>query len=61
MVAKQAAKQIAIWVNKGYSPMDATVRFIVYWQKEDSEDEIKIVLPELHFEKAEPGKVELLR
>lgn len=52
MVSKQAAKQIGSWINKGYRPKDARVRFIVHWQKEDSEDEVKIVLPEVHFEKA---------
>ena len=39
-------------INKGYQPKDAQVRFIVYWQKQDSEEEIKIVLPEVHLEKA---------
>ncbi len=52
MVSKQAAREIGAWISKGYRPKDAQVRFIVYWQKEDSEDEIKIVLPEVHFEKA---------
>jgi len=37
-----------------YELKGAKVNFIVYWQKEGSENEIKIVLPELWFEKV-PG------
>ena len=37
--------------GKNYKPKTARVRFIVYWLKEDSEKEIKIVLPEVYFEK----------
>jgi len=29
----------------------AKVNFIVYWKKEDSENEAKIILPELYFER----------
>ena len=33
-------------------PTSANIRFIVYWKKKDSsEDEIKIILPELNFER----------
>jgi ATP-dependent DNA helicase RecQ len=35
----------------GYAPARAAVNYIVYWQKEDSENEIRIVLPELVLEK----------
>ncbi len=51
-LSQKAARQIRAWINKGYQPKDAQVRFIVYWQKQDSEEEIKIVLPEVHLEKA---------
>ena len=35
----------------GYVMKSAKVNFIVYWLDEDSEQEVKIVLPELWFEK----------
>lgn len=39
--------------QKNYIPKYAKVRFILYWQKEHSEQEILIVLPEVYFEKQE--------
>ena len=39
-------------MQKNYVPAGANIRFIVYWKKKDStEDEIKIILPELNFER----------
>ncbi len=38
-------------IQKGYELKKAKVNFIVHWRKEGEEQEIKIVLPELHFEK----------
>ncbi len=35
----------------GYILKEAKVNFIVYWQKEDSGQEIKIILPELYFQR----------
>jgi ATP-dependent DNA helicase RecQ len=37
--------------DKGYKPKEAKVNFIVYWHKEGSDKEIKIILPELYLEK----------
>ena len=37
--------------KNGYEPKYAKINFIVYWRKEAAEWEIKIVLPELHFER----------
>ena len=37
--------------QEGYLLKEVKVNFIVYWQKEDTEQEIKIVLPELLFER----------
>ncbi len=37
---------------KGYSLKQAKVNFIVYWKKEDTEQEYKIILPELYFERS---------
>lgn len=36
---------------KGYKVLEARVNFIVYWKPEDSDREIKILLPELLFQK----------
>ncbi len=35
--------------NKGYKLKESVINYIVYWKKEELEDEIKIVLPELKF------------
>ncbi len=40
-------------LEKGYMPKTAKIRFIVYWQKEGSEYEVRIVLPELYFERTD--------
>ncbi len=37
--------------QKGFYLKEAKVNFIVYWKKEDTEQEIKIILPELYFER----------
>ncbi len=37
--------------RNGYELKSAKVNFIVYWLKEGAEQEVKIILPELHFEK----------
>lgn len=37
--------------SNGYILKDAKVNYIVYWLKEGSEQEVKIILPELYFEK----------
>ena len=36
---------------KGYSLKSAKVNFVIYWKREDSENEIRIILPELLFER----------
>ncbi|MDW7677124.1 MAG: RecQ family ATP-dependent DNA helicase [Bacillota bacterium] len=53
-LAKKCQEQLDKLQEKGYKPSHAKVNFIVYWQKEQENDEkviqeIKIVLPELHF------------
>ena len=37
--------------QKGFQLKQAKVNFIVYWKKEDSGQEVKIILPELYFER----------
>lgn len=38
-----------------YLPKAGKINHIVYWKKEDAEDEIRIVLPEIYFEHIESG------
>lgn len=49
--SQQFIRQIENMKEKNYELKSARVNFIVYWQKEGEEQEIKIVLPELYFEK----------
>jgi len=37
--------------KNGFELREAKVNFIVHWQAEDKEQEVKIILPELHFER----------
>jgi ATP-dependent DNA helicase RecQ len=50
--SKQFINRIEAMKLKNYLPVKAIIRFIVYWRKEDSEKETKIILPEVTFEKA---------
>ncbi len=50
MFSKQFSEKIEALKAKGYILKSANVNFIVYWKKEDSDREIKVILPELHFE-----------
>jgi ATP-dependent DNA helicase RecQ len=49
--SKRFAEQLERVQKNGYEPQFAKVNFIVFWRKEAEEQEIKIVLPELHFER----------
>lgn len=49
--SKQFAKDIGSMKQKGFALKRAVVNFIVYWKGEDSQQEVKIILPEVHFEK----------
>lgn len=49
--SKKFIEQFESMEEKGYELKRAKVGFIVYWQKEGAEQETKIILPELHFEK----------
>jgi ATP-dependent DNA helicase RecQ len=55
--SKQFIQKIEAMKQKGYVPSSATVRFIVCWQKKNEEiekneqNEIRILLPELYFER----------
>jgi len=47
--SKSFKEQLERVQKNNYEPQFAKVNFIVYWRKETEEQEIKIVLPELHF------------
>ncbi|MFZ3132050.1 MAG: hypothetical protein WA125_13340 [Desulfosporosinus sp.] len=51
--SKQLIKLIEERKLKNNLPKTAKIRFIVYWRKEDAEHEIRIVLPELYFERTD--------
>jgi ATP-dependent DNA helicase RecQ len=41
----------------GYKMKEAKVNFVLWWQKEGSDSEIKVILPEIILEKVVPGPV----
>ncbi len=49
--SKRFLETISEKKKSGYELKEAKVNFIVYWKDEDKKIEVKIVLPELHFEK----------
>lgn len=49
--SQQLIKKIESIKQKHYIPKIAKVRFIIYWKKEKEEYEIRIILPELYFER----------
>ncbi len=49
--SKQFIRQVDAMKKNNYFPVAAKIRFIVYWKKENSENEIKIILPEVYFNK----------
>ncbi|WP_423129967.1 RecQ family ATP-dependent DNA helicase [Gaoshiqia sp. Z1-71] len=49
--SKKFLESIETQVKRGYRLKRAKVNFIVYWREEDTGQEVKIVLPELYFER----------
>jgi ATP-dependent DNA helicase RecQ len=49
--SQQFVRQMESMKEKNYELKSVKVNFMVYWLKEDTEQEIKIILPELYFEK----------
>jgi ATP-dependent DNA helicase RecQ len=47
----QFVNQMEAMRQRNYELKTAKVNFIVYWLKEGAEQEVKIILPELYFEK----------
>lgn len=50
--SKQFVEQIESKKVNNFKLKSVTVDFIIYWKKEETEQEVKIVLPELYFERA---------
>jgi ATP-dependent DNA helicase RecQ len=55
--SKQFIHTIENQQQKGYFLKYAKVNFMVYWQKEDTQQEVKIILPEVYFERIEAVQV----
>lgn len=51
--SKQLIKQLEAIKHKGYVLKGAKIRFIIYWKKEELDYEIRVILPELYFERKE--------
>lgn len=49
--AKKITETIELRLQNGYELKSVKVNFIVYWLKEGGEHEVKVILPELYFEK----------
>ncbi len=49
--SKQFLSKIKEAKQNGYHLKQAKVNFIIYWKKEDTKEESKIILPELYFER----------
>lgn len=49
--SKQFVEQIEGMRERGYRLKSVKVNFVVYWLKEGVEEEVKIILPEVYFEK----------
>ncbi len=49
--SKQFLNTIETHKQKGYQLKEVKVNFILYWKKEGAEQEIKIILPEVYFER----------
>ncbi len=47
--SKSFKEKIIDFESKGYKLVESKINYVVYWTPEDSEDEIRIVLPELKF------------
>lgn len=49
--SKKFLEQLVKIKNNGFELKEAKVNFIIYWKPEDKEHELKVILPELYFEK----------
>lgn len=51
--SKQMIFRIEGLRNRQYVPVKAKIRYIVYWRREGEEREVRILLPDLSFERLE--------
>jgi len=51
--SQQFVKKVEEMKEKNYELMSVKVNFIVYWLKEGTEKEIKVILPEVYFERCD--------
>jgi ATP-dependent DNA helicase RecQ len=56
--SKSFSDKLTTFRQAGYAPIRAVVNYIVCWQKEDSEKEIRIILPELYLKRPETDVTE---
>lgn len=49
--SQQFVKQIQLMQERGYKLKKVKVNFIVYWLKTETQEEVRIVIPEVYFEK----------
>ena len=54
--SKRFLEQLERVRKSGYEPVFAKVNFVLFWRREAGEGEIRIVLPELHFQRKEQDK-----
>ena len=48
-LSKNQQEKIKSIIEKGYKPINAEINFIVKWKGKDNEEEINIILPQIHF------------
>jgi len=59
--SQRFVKQIEVMEERNYKFKSAKVNFVLYWMKEGTDREVKIILPELYFEKGNnAGSVKIL-
>jgi ATP-dependent DNA helicase RecQ len=49
--SKDFFERLEPYYNRGYRLSKASVNYVVYWRKKDSEIETRIILPEIRFER----------
>ncbi len=59
--SKQLINKIEGLKKKNYRPISAKIKYIVFWRKENAEYEIKIILPELYFERIVEADSQFIR
>ena len=47
--SKKYMEDISKMLEMGYKPDRVKTSFVIHWRKEDTEDEYRVILPELHF------------